>query len=1083
MCKYKKTNKSICGILCILVLFLGINNVWADSSGSSGSGGGGSGASSGDTSGMSRFDLTQSMGIRISVLKKDGNTYKTIASQDYYQSGFIDTTKNGVSGVTHVTKKSKTWHGSRYQVVKNKGTKWKNSSAKSNNAKEISWLHKENLGSVITELKNLLGSDTEDYLVAIDNLKNYLKTPKNKKVTLKKVGKNTHNRQINGMGLTDDEFLNDSVCESKEIFLLLEPMYGVGFNTSSGEKHYWGTVTEMGYAGIESVTNSISTISKWSYTTDSQLTIKYGAYAGQTIKMPFKATTSSGRNSNSWKYIAPSVKNPSNAGGYGVQVVWAGSLGEDCEKCYNPTIDAKELTKPVCKTGGQSLSVYQKMVEDKQKCSQLTPEQKQENSAAGVKVAKISGDTENNCTIYCKESITVNYPGKLNNKIEFGLGLKDKNVIWPDDKTYKMSLVGKKTCKFVVHGNMSDFSKCDIEINNQRAQNYYKDFATSLTLDYTDPVYGDGKGNINLNVTNNSKATCTGSCGKIGGTLTKERIEGREFTLTRVKTLGLDPKTSYSVFNHRSSRYEKLGERTVGDGYTNFKRGQLAISKESLEKDTEYKKNIKINTLGNFIKNGKVNGTSEVIPAYSCGYQVSAGNDCSSCYDSEGKKHNICCLASNSAEAMDKYCPNGVMDENAMKKDQIDPEKVKQDKACSCDGKANYSGEYDMTDCLQKQMKAGKNYQEAYAACLNTDPFKTYCCVNCAKVYYCPPPLTSKQIPASCVEEYGLDYCKRAYCTVCENDRSQDNNMRECMLSGIDENDCKIKYCHSYCILKDGTKKDISSCMADKKDYNLCSIEAGCPTSITCGDLGVTNGTKNIDITFCLESYSAQQCKNTYCSNKNVCPSNSDHPGRVIGPEDISKYGSLTNAIKELCNDCPNCVKVMFCTDRNHKQINMTTCYNKKLMNGINEVVAENECTKEYCPKDGDMFLYRTIDLKNPFMGSSLNGGKMTSRSPGENWGDKTSNNTNSLAYKYIVKDADTLYRQTDPMYTIDLGASTIQSIRQYNNDHEYNDYRMECDRNGNNCISKFLKENTVGMSINGKCKVTTSGALQNCMK
>lgn len=45
------------------------------------------------------------------------------------------------------------------------------------------------------------------------------------------------------------------------------------------------------------------------------------------------------------------------------------------------------------------------------------------------------------------------------------------------------------------------------------------------------------------------------------------------------------------------------------------------------------------------------------------------------------------------------------------------------------------------------------------------------------------------------------------------------------------------------------------------------------------------------------------------------------------------------------------------------------------------------------------------------------------------------------------------------PIYTIELNSATIKEIKEYNKTHQYDDYNMECDTNGENCKSLFLED------------------------
>lgn len=84
-------------------------------------------------------------------------------------------------------------------------------------------------------------------------------------------------------------------------------------------------------------------------------------------------------------------------------------------------------------------------------------------------------------------------------------------------------------------------------------------------------------------------------------------------------------------------------------------------------------------------------------------------------------------------------------------------------------------------------------------------------------------------------------------------------------------------------------------------------------------------------------------------------------------------------------------------------------------------------------------FVYRTIDLNNPFPGKNGSG-----RQVGANW----QNNKNIIS-------ADTFNKA--PMYKITLNSKAIKTIRDYNKQNPYDDFKMICE-NGSNCKSNFLR-------------------------
>lgn len=114
---------------------------------------------------------------------------------------------------------------------------------------------------------------------------------------------------------------------------------------------------------------------------------------------------------------------------------------------------------------------------------------------------------------------------------------------------------------------------------------------------------------------------------------------------------------------------------------------------------------------------------------------------------------------------------------------------------------------------------------------------------------------------------------------------------------------------------------------------------------------------------------------------------------------------------------------------------------------------------------------FRVISLSNPF--PARDG---TSRLPGTNWLDAKNyvydyiDNNRAIQYKLgEIKentrefkengkaDPNDMYTNTEPMYVIDLDASTMKKIREYNKEHTYTDINLTC-VNYRQCTSDFLR-------------------------
>lgn len=102
--------------------------------------------------------------------------------------------------------------------------------------------------------------------------------------------------------------------------------------------------------------------------------------------------------------------------------------------------------------------------------------------------------------------------------------------------------------------------------------------------------------------------------------------------------------------------------------------------------------------------------------------------------------------------------------------------------------------------------------------------------------------------------------------------------------------------------------------------------------------------------------------------------------------------------------------------------------------------------------------IFRPISLDNPF--PSIDG---DGRNTGINWcyGNDCSN-TNQLVKSTITNNrevqTESIYKERGPLYKIILTPSLIKEIRKYNDETSYDDFNLECDNDGNNCKSNFIR-------------------------
>ena len=54
-------------------------------------------------------------------------------------------------------------------------------------------------------------------------------------------------------------------------------------------------------------------------------------------------------------------------------------------------------------------------------------------------------------------------------------------------------------------------------------------------------------------------------------------------------------------------------------------------------------------------------------------------------------------------------------------------------------------------------------------------------------------------------------------------------------------------------------------------------------------------------------------------------------------------------------------------------------------------------------------------------------------------------------------------------MYKIHLDSNSISEIRKYNSKNSYDDFTLECNNKGDECLSNFIRNSSYG-KLDGKC-------------
>lgn len=299
-----------------------------------------------------------------------------------------------------------------------------------------------------------------------------------------------------------------------------------------------------------------------------------------------------------------------------------------------------------------------------------------------------------------------------------------------------------------------------------------------------------------------------------------------------------------------------------------------------------------------------------------------------------------------------------------------------------------------------------------------------------------------------------------------------------------------LKYSNTTNTYSGTTKNNACSYKTIENDVISCE----CPSD-------TKNAGEILDLKMITESLTCNEAIEKYCNSN---PNNPDDPSNMtVCPED-SPIEKRNRPVEKSClND--NACKKLTCynitckkSDGNYVYLNLDI---QKEMDKDSKLTYEQAYKKAYekngCggkPKYNEPgnIEYRVIDLKDPFpgnaakAGSSLFNTNIKGRKPGLNW------NSTTIVQKEILNNrgvkGDEVYNLT-PLYEFNLTPSVIKKIREYNDNHSYDDFTLSC--KGNNkqaCVatdSGFnFKKNYGVVAVNSNCSsINDLDSFNRCYK
>ena len=181
-------------------------------------------------------------------------------------------------------------------------------------------------------------------------------------------------------------------------------------------------------------------------------------------------------------------------------------------------------------------------------------------------------------------------------------------------------------------------------------------------------------------------------------------------------------------------------------------------------------------------------------------------------------------------------------------------------------------------------------------------------------------------------------------------------------------------------------------------------------------------------------------CTETICTLKGSIPSTSG-----ITKSGCEKLGGVPSGQKVVVRGIKSTVDVGQCPITYNVDNELTTCITN-CTDGGDDYYKDEE------------LLIRPIMLSNPFPGISGTG-----RTTNSNLWDEEKITT-------YIDNRQNVYSK-EPLYSITLTPSVIQTIRNYNSKNAYDDFTLSCD-NGKYCISNFLRDNNL---LNSKSQCLNS--------
>ncbi len=931
-----KVRKVLLSIFLCIVFIPGVHaaSEWSSAGGgfaNVGTGNASNGIAGGCDTGCNLYDT---FGLRVSLVQGTKDNYKVLTSRDYYNNG-KGWTRDG-RGKWNIAVKlanptSRNYHGSRLEAIEKQGNQtWRTVRASSSafkshivSSKGTKWLKSGTGGGAnyeddFTEASNLFKAMRNNP----DKIREYITSNKQVKVTS---GKKTY--YIHGLNY-DLKELPDCSDTSQEYFLIIEPMIGIRYQTygsSSQPVDMLGTVTEIAYflsTHNESGASNSGYCDNWTnfmVTPSSDITYrldkneKFGnkstirfnllKASGDSISQSCYQSSGNGH-IDDFSALAPKLNGGkvSDQQAWGMNWLWIGQVSDYCNEpdCYDYSVSYQT---PACSADETNNKVTLAETYKKGTCVNKTTRQKYQYQSIGTYNQAFSdsmGSEQNFCKMYCKDSVQIIYPKQYETKIKLDpSGRLDNYLIWPNDKTedYQLKVIGKRVCQYLVDGNGGNLSKCASSVNMDTT--FANSFKSDMRLEYQSGDYEISKDENSLKVTSTNK-TCEG-CDAVAATV--DAVKNRKVVMTVEKTYALDPEKTYSTYNKSTGKYEKKGSKDDV--------GKIAISSkgESVGTISIIAQELGVNS--KFVSNGKTQEEdSKNFNDYTCSYATEP-RSCSQCFDpTTNQTIDICCLG-NSADVLDKYCPNGTLSSEY-------GEQVKNviKNYCYCSSYDN-AKDVPMDDCVGEKMiekqrgaltfedlnnKLSLNslytdIKEAYDACMQEEKYKQLC------------------------SDDDKDYCYTV--------TGEKKDLTSCINSGGTKESCTEELCPSspfYCVTETGEQRDITACIKEGGTVESCTAKI-CPCDPPCGQTYYCEKDPSINITNCV----------------------------------VNKYRqgqSLEDAI-EACN-IENCY---FCYLEDGEKINLGSC----LQNGG----SEESCTEELC-NTGDEPMYCSLDLYKDLYGDAV---------------------------------------------------------------------------------------------------------------